>query len=84
MSAASAIRATAASLYKFLEQTASDYMTRNVACVPPTLSVRELGQRRQVESPRIVKRGVAVAQGIRIVIAITGAKQLTRPSAKLK
>lgn len=45
LSAASAIRATAASLYKFLEQTASDYMTRNVACVSPTLSVRELGQR---------------------------------------
>jgi CBS domain-containing protein len=32
-------------LYKFLEQTASDYMTRNVATVRPVMSVRELGQR---------------------------------------
>ena len=32
-------------MYKFLEQTASDYMTRNVATVRPVMSVRELGQR---------------------------------------
>jgi CBS domain-containing protein len=45
LSAASRTQITAASLYKFLEQTASDYMTRNVATVPPVMSVRELGQR---------------------------------------
>lgn len=32
-------------LYKFLEQVVSDYMTRDVVTVPPTMSIRELGQR---------------------------------------
>jgi len=32
-------------LYKFLEQIVSGYMTRDVATVTPTMSVRELGQR---------------------------------------
>jgi predicted transcriptional regulator len=32
-------------LYKFLEQIVSDYMTRDVVTVPPTMSIRELGQR---------------------------------------
>jgi CBS domain-containing protein len=32
-------------LYKFLEQIVSDYMTRNVATVAPTMPVRDLGQR---------------------------------------
>jgi len=32
-------------LYKFLEQIVSDYMTRDVATVPPAMSIRELGQR---------------------------------------
>lgn len=32
-------------MYQFLEQTASDYMTRNVATVSPAMSIRELGQR---------------------------------------
>jgi CBS domain-containing protein len=35
----------AVSLYKFLEQIVSDYMTRDVATVPPAMSIRELGQR---------------------------------------
>ena len=35
----------AASLYRFLEQTVSDYMTRDLVTVPPTMSIRELGQR---------------------------------------
>lgn len=35
----------AASLYKFLEQIVSDYMTRNVTTVAPAMSIRELGQR---------------------------------------
>jgi CBS domain-containing protein len=35
----------AVSLYKFLEQVVLDYMTRNVVTVPPTMSIRELGQR---------------------------------------
>jgi CBS domain-containing protein len=37
--------ASAVRLYKFLEQVVSDYMTRDVATVPPTMSMRELGQR---------------------------------------
>jgi CBS domain-containing protein len=32
-------------MYKFLEQIVSDYMTRDVVAVPPTMSIRELGQR---------------------------------------
>jgi CBS domain-containing protein len=32
-------------MYKFLEQIVSDYMTRDVVTVPPTMSIRELGQR---------------------------------------
>ncbi len=32
-------------LYKFLEQIVSDYMTHDVMAVPPTMSMRELGQR---------------------------------------
>src|SRR5262249_7058754 len=32
-------------LYKFLDQIVSDYMTHDVVTVPPTMSVRELGQR---------------------------------------
>jgi predicted transcriptional regulator len=32
-------------LYKFIEQIVSDYMTRNVVTVSPELTVRELGQR---------------------------------------
>jgi len=32
-------------LYKFLEQVVSDYMTRGIATVAPTMSIRELGQR---------------------------------------
>ena len=32
-------------MYKFLEQIVSDYMTRDVVTVPPTMSMRELGQR---------------------------------------
>ena len=32
-------------MYKFLEQVVSDYMTRGIATVPPTMSIRELGQR---------------------------------------
>jgi CBS domain-containing protein len=35
----------AVSLYKFLEQIVSDYMTRDVATVPPAMLIRELGQR---------------------------------------
>jgi CBS domain-containing protein len=35
----------AVSLYKFLEQVVSDYMTRGIATVAPTMSIRELGQR---------------------------------------
>lgn len=31
-------------LYKFLEQIVSDYMTPDVVTVPPTTSIRELGQ----------------------------------------
>ena len=38
-------RHPAVSLYKFLEQVVSDYMTRDVVTVPPTMSIRELGQR---------------------------------------
>ncbi len=38
-------RHLAVSLYKFLEQVVSDYMTRGIATVPPTMSIRELGQR---------------------------------------
>lgn len=38
-------RHSAASLYKFLEQIVSDYMTRDVTIVAPTMSIRELGQR---------------------------------------
>lgn len=38
-------RHSAGSLYKFLEQTVSDYMTCDVATVPPAMSIRELGQR---------------------------------------
>lgn len=38
-------RHSAVSLYKFLEQVVSDYMTRDVATVPPTMAIRELGQR---------------------------------------
>ena len=40
-----ATRHSAVSLYKFLEQIVSDYMTRDVATVPPMMSIRELGQR---------------------------------------
>ena len=36
---------SAVSLYKFLDQIVSDYMTRDVATVPPAMSIRELGQR---------------------------------------
>ena len=36
---------SAVSLYKFLEQIVSEYMTRNVATVSPEMSIRELGQR---------------------------------------
>src|SRR5262249_31893093 len=36
---------SAVSLYKFLEQFVSGYMTRDVATVPPAMSIRELGQR---------------------------------------
>lgn len=36
---------SAVSLYKFLEQIVSDYMTRDVSVVSPTMSIRELGQR---------------------------------------
>lgn len=32
-------------MYKFLEQIVSDYMTSDVITVPPTMSMRELGQR---------------------------------------
>lgn len=32
-------------MYKFLEQIVSDYMTPGVETVPPTMSLRELGQR---------------------------------------
>lgn len=32
-------------MYKFLEQIVSDYMTRDVITAPPTMSMRELGQR---------------------------------------
>ena len=32
-------------MYKFLEQIVSDYMTRDVAAVSPTMSIRELGPR---------------------------------------
>ena len=32
-------------MYKFLDQIVSDYMTHNVMTVPPTMSIRELGQR---------------------------------------
>ena len=32
-------------MYKFLEQTVSDYMMRDVVTVPPAMSIRELGQR---------------------------------------
>jgi CBS domain-containing protein len=38
-------RHSAVSLYKFLEQIVSDYMTRDVATVTPAMSIRELGQR---------------------------------------
>jgi CBS domain-containing protein len=38
-------RHSAVSLYKFLEQVVSDYMTRDVATVTPTMAIRELGQR---------------------------------------
>ncbi len=38
-------RHSAASLYKFLEQIVSDYMTRDVTTVAPAMSIRELGQR---------------------------------------
>jgi CBS domain-containing protein len=41
----SAIRHSAVGLYKFLEQIVSDYMTSDVVTVPPTMPVRELGQR---------------------------------------
>jgi CBS domain-containing protein len=34
-----------AGVYRFLEQVVSDYMTRDVLSVAPTMSVRELGQR---------------------------------------
>jgi len=33
-----------AGLYKFLEQIVSDYMTRDIVTVSPTMSIRELGQ----------------------------------------
>ncbi|MCW5704736.1 MAG: CBS domain-containing protein [Bradyrhizobium sp.] len=32
-------------MYRFLEQVVSDYMTRDVSTVSPTMSIRELGQR---------------------------------------
>lgn len=32
-------------MYEFLEQTVSNHMTREVVTVPPTMSIRELGQR---------------------------------------
>ena len=32
-------------MYKFLEQIVSDYMTPDVVTVPPSMSIRELGQR---------------------------------------
>lgn len=32
-------------MYRFLEQIVSDYMTRDVATVPPAMAIRELGQR---------------------------------------
>jgi CBS domain-containing protein len=32
-------------LYKFLEQSVSSYMTRDVVAVSPTMSIRDLGQR---------------------------------------
>jgi CBS domain-containing protein len=35
----------AVSVYKFLEQVVSDYMTSDVVTVPPTMSIRELGKR---------------------------------------
>lgn len=38
-------RHSAVSLYRFLEQVVSDYMTRDVSTVSPTMSIRELGQR---------------------------------------
>jgi CBS domain-containing protein len=38
-------RHPAVSLYKFLEQIVSDYMTRDVTTVTPAMSIRELGQR---------------------------------------
>lgn len=44
-SGASATKHSAVRLYKFLEQIVSDYMTRDVATVPPMMSIRELGQR---------------------------------------